>query len=71
MRTFLSSSTYMIRVAPIHGRTIFRKTSTRRVDANTRMRKRRPTEENPMNNIVYIVGAIVIVIAILSFLGLS
>jgi len=29
-----------------------------------------PEEENNMNNIVYIVGLIVIVIAILSFFGL-
>ena len=29
-----------------------------------------PAERTPMNNIVYIVGAVVIVIAILSFLGL-
>jgi len=32
--------------------------------------RHRPAERTPMNNIVYIVGAVVIVIAILSFLGL-
>jgi len=29
------------------------------------------TEERPMNQIIYIVGAVVIVLALLSFVGLS
>jgi hypothetical protein len=28
-------------------------------------------EEEPMNNIIYIVGLVVVILAILSFLGLS
>jgi hypothetical protein len=68
MRTFLSSQAYRVGVAPGPGRTIFRKNrATHACDAC----KHFPFKEPAMNNIVYIVGAVVIVIAILSFLGLS
>jgi len=43
---------------------------TLRFIGHRRRRRQRRPEERPMNGIIYIIGLIVVVLAILSFLGL-